>query len=182
MSRLLSLIIALSISPLLFIISLLIVVENGRPILFKQKRVGKGNELFWIYKFRTMKKNTPNIPTHLLKDSSNYYTKVGPFLRKYSLDELPQLINIMKGDISFIGPRPALYNQKDLIQKREKKGVHMLKPGVTGWAQVNGRDGVSIAEKVELDYYYMQNKSFFLNLKIMFITLSKVIKAENVQI
>ena len=117
-----------------------------------------------------MKKDTPDIPTHMVGDSSSLFTKSGPFLRKFSLDELPQLINIVRGEMTFIGPRPALYNQDDLKDLRTRCGVHALIPGVTGWAQVNGRDELSIPEKVKLDEYYLQNKSFWLNIKILFMT------------
>jgi O-antigen biosynthesis protein WbqP len=128
-----------------------------------------------------MKKDTPDIPTHLVDDPSTLYIKWGQFLRKFSLDELPQLMNILKGDMTFIGPRPALYNQDDLIDLRSKAGVHHLKPGVTGWAQVNGRDELSIPDKVKMDEYYLKNKSLWLDIKILFLTLLKVFKAEGVK-
>ena len=150
-------------------------------MFFKQKRVGLNNVHFWIYKFRTMKKDAPDIATHLVKDGTSLYTSIGPFLRKFSLDELPQLMNILKGDMTFIGPRPALYNQDDLIDLRSKAGVHHLKPGVTGWAQVNGRDELSIPDKVKMDEYYLKNKSLWLDIKILFLTLLKVFKAEGVK-
>ena len=134
-----------------------------------------------IYKFRTMKNESPNIASHLLLKSKSYYTKTGPFLRKFSLDELPQLINIFKNDISYIGPRPALYNQEDLI-KRTLKGIHRLYPGITGWAQVNGRDELTISEKVNMDLYYLNNKSLKLDLMILWLTLLKVVKAEDVSL
>ena len=127
-----------------------------------------------------MKKNTPDIPTHLVKNGKSLYTAIGPFLRKYSIDELPQLINIVKGDMTFIGPRPALYNQDDLIELRTQTGVHTLMPGVSGWAQVNGRDELSIPEKVKMDEYYLKNKSLLLNIKILFMTVFKVFKTEGV--
>ena len=127
-----------------------------------------------------MKKDTPDIPTHLVKDEKSLYTAIGPFLRKFSLDELPQLINIMKGDMTFIGPRPALYNQDDLINLRTKAGVHTLLPGVTGWAQVNGRDELSIPDKVKMDIYYLENQSLLLDIKIIFMTVLKVFKTEGV--
>ena len=125
-----------------------------------------------------MKKHTPDIPTHLVKDEKSLYNAIGPFLRKYSLDELPQLFNIIKGEMNFIGPRPALHNQEDLIQLRIKKEVHKIPPGVTGWAQVNGRDKLSIPKKVELDRYYLINQSIWLDIKILFMTLLKVFKTE----
>ena len=128
-----------------------------------------------------MKKDAPDIATHLVKDGTSLYTSIGPFLRKFSLDELPQLMNILKGDMTFIGPRPALYNQDDLIDLRSKAGVHHLKPGVTGWAQVNGRDELSIPDKVKMDEYYLKNKSLWLDIKILFLTLLKEFKAEGVK-
>ena len=127
-----------------------------------------------------MKKDTPDIPTHLVNDSDSLYTAIGPFLRKYSIDELPQLINIVKGDMIFIGARPALYNQDDLIELRTQTGVHTLMPGVSGWAQVNGRDELSIPEKVKMDEYYLKNKSLLHNIKILFMTVFKVFKTEGV--
>jgi O-antigen biosynthesis protein WbqP len=167
-------------SPILIIISIVIILDDGFPIFFKQKRIGKNNIHFLIYKFRTMKKNTPDIPTHLMTHNKNVYTKIGPFLRKYSLDELPQLINIIKGEMNFIGPRPALYNQKDLIRERTKINIHHLKPGVTGWAQTNGRDELEIDEKVKMDFYYLKNQSFSLDIKILFLTFIKSIKSDGV--
>ena len=127
-----------------------------------------------------MKKDAPDIATHLVKDGTSLYTSIGPFLRKFSFDELPQLINILKGDMIFIGPRPALYNQDDLIALRTQAGVHSLMPGVTGWAQVNGRDELSIPDKVKMDEYYLKNKSLWLNIKILFKTVIKVFKSEGV--
>ena len=127
-----------------------------------------------------MKKDTPDIPTHLVEDPSSLFTKSGPFLRKFSLDELPQLFNILKGQMTFIGPRPALYNQEDLKDLRTECGVHTLTPGVTGWAQVNGRDELSIPNKVKMDVYYLKNKSVWLDIKILFLTLLKVIRLQGV--
>jgi len=127
-----------------------------------------------------MKKDAPDIATHLVKDSTPLYTSIGPFLRMFSFDELPQLINIVKGDMIFIGPRPALYNQDDLIELRTQTGVHTLMPGVSGWAQVNGRDELSIQEKVKMDVYYLKNKSLWLDIKILFMTVFKVFKTEGV--
>ena len=142
--------------PLLFLTSLIILIFDGLPVFFTQKRIGKNNIEFKFYKFRTMKNNIGDIPTHKLHDSSLYLTFSGSFLRKFSIDELPQLVNIIKGDMLFIGPRPALFNQNDLISKRTKLKIHKVKPGVTGWAQVNGRDTLSIPEKVKLDYFYVK--------------------------
>ena len=180
MSKIFSLILLICLSPILLIVAIAIIVDDGFPILFRQKRVGQNNAHFWIYKFRTMKKDAPDIATHLVKDGTSLYTSIGPFLRKFSFDELPQLINILKGDMIFIGPRPALYNQDDLIELRTQLGVHRLVPGVTGWAQVNGRDELSIPDKVKMDEYYLKNKSLCLNIKILFMTVFKVFKMEGV--
>ena len=128
-----------------------------------------------------MKKDTPDIATHLVNDSDSLYTAIGPFLRKFSFDELPQLINILKGDMIFIGPRPALYNQDDLVELRTQVGVHRLVPGVTGWAQVNGRDELSIPDKVKMDEYYLNNQSVLLDLKIIWLTVLKVFRAEGIK-
>ena len=180
MSKIFSLILLICLSPILLIVAITIIVDDGFPILFRQKRVGQNNAHFWIYKFRTMKKDAPDIATHLVKDGTSLYTSIGPFLRKFSFDELPQLFNILKGDMIFIGPRPALYNQDDLIELRKKVDVHTLLPGVTGWAQVNGRDELSIPEKVKMDEYYLKNKSLWLNIKIFCMTVIKVFKTEGV--
>jgi O-antigen biosynthesis protein WbqP len=180
MSKIFSLILLICLSPILLIVAIAIMIDDGFPILFRQKRVGQNNAHFWIYKFRTMKKDVPNIATHLVKDGTSLYTSIGPFLRKFSFDELPQLFNILKGDMIFIGPRPALYNQDDLIELRTQAGVHTLMPGVTGWAQVNGRDELSIPDKVKMDEYYLKNKSLLLNIKILFMTVFKVFKTEGV--
>ena len=180
MSKIFSLIILICLSPILLIVAITIIIDNGFPILFKQKRVGQNNAYFWIYKFRTMKKDAPDIATHLVTDGTSLYTSIGPLLRKFSFDELPQLINILKGDMIFIGPRPALYNQDDLIELRTLAGVHTLMPGVTGWAQVNGRDELSIPDKVKMDEYYLKNKSLWLDIKILFMTVFKVFKMEGV--
>ena len=180
MSKLFSLILIICLSPLLALVAIAIIIDDGFPMFFKQKRVGLNNVHFWIYKYRTMKKDTPDIATHLVKDSISLYTSIGSFLRKFSFDELPQLINILKSDMIFIGPRPALYNQDDLIELRTQAGVHTLMPGVTGWAQVNGRDELSIPDKVKMDEYYLKNKSLWLNIKILFMTVFKVFKMEGV--
>ena len=180
MTKIVSILLLICLFPIFVIVTLAIIIDDGFPILFRQKRVGQNNSLFWIYKFRTMKKDAPDIATHLVKDSTSLYTSTGPFLRKYSFDELPQLINILKGDMIFIGPRPALYNQDDLIELRTQAGVQTLMPGVTGWAQVNGRDELSIPDKVKMDEYYLKNQSLWLNIKILFKTVIKVFKMEGV--
>jgi len=180
MSKLFSLILLICLSPILLIVAITIIVDDRFPVLFRQKRAGQNNAHFWIYKFRTMKNDAPDIATHLVKGGTSLFTSIGPFLRKFSIDEIPQLINILKGDMIFIGPRPALYNQDDLIKLRTEKGIHQLKPGITGWAQVNGRDELSISNKVKMDEYYLKNKSLWLNIKILFMTVFKVFKTEGV--
>lgn len=168
-------------SPLLLIISLVIKVDSKGPVLFRQRRIGRNNKEFVLYKFRTMRTEAPNVATHLLKDPQSYITSFGKFLRKSSFDELPQFLNIIKGDMTFIGPRPALYNQYDLIELRTRCGVHTLRPGVSGWAQVNGRDCLEISEKVEHDFYYLENHNLALDIKILFFTFLKVLKADGVR-
>ena len=149
-------------------------------VLFRTQRVGKGNKLFTMYKFRTMRIDTPQVATHLLKEPDQFLTPIGKLLRRTSLDELPQLINVLCGEMSLVGPRPALFNQEDLIALRTAGGVHQLTPGVTGWAQVNGRDELPIPEKVKLDEWYMRNRSLWLDLKIVGMTVFKVIRKEGV--
>jgi len=165
--------------PLLMIAALVRLNSKG-PALYWSDRVGVGNEIFQMPKFRTMRIDTPAFATHLLKDPDAHLTPIGPFLRESSLDELPQLWSVLKGDMSFVGPRPALFNQDDLMALRTEKGVHRLIPGITGWAQINGRDDIPIPKKVEYDEYYLNHKSFFFDLKILFLTFLKVARAENV--
>ena len=162
------------------LLSLILIISQGNPILFWSERVGRNNCIFLMPKFRTMRTGTPNVATHLLKDADNRITPIGNFLRKTSLDEFPQLFSILKGDMSFVGPRPALYNQYDLIQLRNKYGLDKLKPGLTGWAQVNGRDDISIQEKVELDAQYKDLRSISMDLKIIFLTIFKVFFSKNI--
>lgn len=164
----------------LILIAIIIKLTSKGPVFYWSDRVGKDNKIFKMCKFRTMQVGTPAVATHLLKDAGQYLTVVGAFLRKFSLDEIPQIFNIIKGDMTFVGPRPALFNQDDLIKLRTKKGIHTLIPGVTGWAQINGRDELSIPVKVEFDEYYLKNCSFWLDLKILFMTLYKVINKEGV--
>jgi O-antigen biosynthesis protein WbqP len=166
--------------PILFL-SLLVKLTSKGPILYWSDRVGRDNTIFRMPKFRTMQINTPAVATHLLNDPDCYLTPIGKFLRKSSLDELPQLYNIIKGDMSFVGPRPALFNQDDLVALRTEKGVHVLTPGLTGWAQVNGRDELPIPVKVEFDAYYLEHRSFFFDMKILVLTLFKVLRGEGVQ-
>ena len=174
MNRTMAAIFLLALSPLFILVSIAIFMEDGCPVFFKQKRVGKDYSFFHIYKFRTMAKGTPNVATHLLIDPMNYLLKVGSILRKTSLDELPNLISILKGDMVFVGPRPALYNQEDLMTLRVKTGVSKIKPGLTGWAQINGRDEISIVEKVRLDQEYLIQKSWHFDFMIIIKTFVKV--------
>ena len=177
----LSLIGLIILSPVLIIISILIKIDSKGPVFFKQKRVGIYKKLFNIYKFRTMYIDTPkDMPTHLLNNPEAYITKVGKFLRKTSLDELPQLINIIKGEMAIIGPRPALYNQEDLIELRDKYKANDIRPGLTGWAQIHGRDELEIEEKAKLDGYYTEHISFLLDIKCFFLTIASVLKHEGV--
>ncbi len=165
----------------MLIIALLVKVTSRGPGLYWSDRIGKNNIVFKMPKFRTMNIDTMAVATHLLSNPDQHLTPIGKFLRKSSLDELPQLISILKGDMSFVGPRPALFNQHDLIKFRKMKGVHKLIPGLTGWAQVNGRDDLPIPVKVEYDEYYLKNRSFSFDIKILFLTLFKTVKSEGVQ-
>ena len=155
-------------------------IEDGGAIFFTQKRIGVNISFFKMYKFRSMKKGTPNVATHLLNNPEQYLLKTGKFLRKTSLDELPNLINIIKGDMVFVGPRPALYNQNDLMVLREKSGIEKLKPGITGWAQINGRDEISLEEKVKFEEEYLKKKSPFLDTQIIIKTFVKVLFSKGV--
>ena len=162
-------------------IAILVKITSKGPVLYWSDRVGKNNRVFKMPKFRTMYVNTPAVATHLMKNPEQYCAPVGSFLRKSSLDELPQLYSVLKGDMSFVGPRPALFNQDDLIELRTKKGIHNLIPGITGWAQINGRDDLPIPEKVDLDEYYLNNRSFMFDLKTLGMTLLSVINSQGVQ-
>lgn len=167
--------------PFLIIIALFIKLDSKGPIFFRQKRIGKGKSTFYILKFRTMKVDTPNdMPTHLLEDPDFFITSVGKILRKTSLDEFPQIFNILKGEMSIIGPRPALWNQKDLIQERDKYGANDVYPGLTGWAQINGRDELPIEIKAKLDGEYVKKIGVFMDIKCFFGTIISVIKSEGV--
>jgi O-antigen biosynthesis protein WbqP len=165
--------------PILLIAGLVRLTSKG-PALYWSDRVGVDNTIFKMPKFRTMRIDTPAVATHLLTNPDAYLTPIGPFLRKTSLDELPQLWSVLKGDMSFVGPRPALFNQDDLVALRTAKGVHRLIPGITGWAQINGRDDLPIPVKVSFDEYYLKNRSFFFDLKILWMTFLKVIRREGV--
>ena len=180
LNRISALLLFLILSPFFLLVSITIFTEDGLPVFFKQKRVGINYTFFFIYKFRSMRMNTPNVATHLLSNPEQYLLKIGGILRKLSLDELPNLINIIKGEMVFVGPRPALYNQDDLIALRVAAGVDKLKPGITGWAQINGRDEISIAEKVELEQVYLQKKSFLFDIEIIIKTFTNVLFSKGV--
>jgi len=175
-----AIILSLLLMPLILIVALMVFISSKGPIIYWSKRVGLNNEIFLMPKFRTMKINTPVLATHLLKDSSSYLTPVGSFLRRTSLDELPQLYSIIIGNMRLVGPRPALFNQYDLIKLRSKFGVDKIKPGITGLAQINGRDNLSIKEKVNLDYEYLKNHSLMLDIKILLRTSLKIFKDKEI--
>lgn len=166
--------------PMLFV-ALAVKINSKGPILFKQQRIGMNGEFFQIYKFRSMYTETPNVSTEALGDPSVFITPVGRFIRKTSLDELPQLFNILKGDMSIVGPRPALYNQYELIGKREKTGVNSVRPGLTGYAQIMGRDMISDDEKVSYDKYYIEHQNLLFDFKIIWNTFFSVLKSEGVR-
>lgn len=180
LNRLFALIILIILSPILFAVALAIFIEDGLPIFFKQKRVGVNYTFFYIYKYRSMKKNTPNVATHLLINPKQYLLKIGRILRKFSLDELPNLINIIKGEMVFVGPRPALFNQDDLMALRVATGVDKLKPGITGWAQINGRDDISIEKKVQLEQEYKNKRSTLFDIEIIIKTFTNVLFSKGV--
>lgn len=168
---------------LMVLTALLVKLTSKGPVLYWSERVGKGNVLFNMPKFRSMRVGTPQLATHLLNQQSNpnaFLTPIGSFLRKSSLDELPQLWSVLRGDMSIVGPRPALFNQDDLIALRTQVGVHVLRPGITGWAQVNGRDEIPIPQKVDLDAYYLQHQSVWFDIKIIGLTVIKVLRRDNI--
>ncbi len=180
---LLALIVLILLSPCLLFTYLIVKFSSEGQALYWSKRVGMHNHLFNMPKFRSMKVNTPALATHLMNqqaDPNQYLTPVGSFIRKTSLDELPQLWSVLKGDMSIVGPRPALFNQDDLIKLRTEHGVHALKPGITGWAQINGRDEIPIPQKVALDAYYLKHQSFWLDCYIIALTVVKVLKRDDV--
>ena len=180
-NRLTALILILLLSPVFVIVAAAILIEDGFPVFFKQKRVGVDYSFFFIYKFRSMKKNTHNVATHLLENPGQYLLKIGGLLRKLSLDELPNLINIIKGEMVFVGPCPALYNQDDLMALRVAAGVEKLKPNITGWAQINGRDEISLEEKVAYEKEYLQRKSVGFDIKIVLLTFTSVLMSKGVK-
>ena len=184
MNRIANIILAVFLLTLLIfpilIISFLVYISSGRPVFYWSDRIGKESLTFSMPKFRTMRNNTPEVATHMLDDPDIFLTPIGRLLRKTSLDELPQIWSVIIGDMNFVGPRPALFNQNDLINLRTKEGVDKLLPGITGWAQVNGRDELSIPDKVALDVEYMNRKSFWFDLKILWMTFLKVINSQGV--
>ena len=180
LNKILSIIVLIITLPVFIVITIIILFEDGFPVFFKQKRVGVNYSFFMLYKFRSMKKNTPSVATHLLGDPGKYLLRSGTLIRKLSLDELPNLVNIIKGDMVFVGPRPALYNQDDLMQLRIAAGVHTLKPGLTGWAQVNGRDELALDVKVAFEKEYLEKKSPWFNLKIIILTFTSVLTSKGV--
>ena len=180
LNRIAALFLLIILAPIFIIVGLLIFIQDGFPVFFKQKRVGVNYSFFYIYKFRTMKKDTPNVATHLLTNPEQYLLKIGALLRKLSLDELPNLINIIRGEMVFVGPRPALYNQDDLMALRVAAGVDKLIPGITGWAQVNGRDELSLEQKVALEKEYLAKKSLFIDFQILIKTFTNVLGSEGV--
>ena len=180
LNRLLALILLFIFSPIFLIVALAIFIEDGLPVFFTQKRVGINYTFFLIYKFRSMKQDTPNVATHLLSNPAQYLLKIGRLLRKLSLDELPNLINIIKGEMVFVGPRPALYNQDDLMTLRVATGVDKLKPGITGWAQINGRDDISIEKKVQLEQEYMYKRSKLFEIEIIIKTFTNVLFSKGI--
>ena len=179
-NRIFALFILLVLSPIFLFVTFAILIEDGYPFFFNQKRVGINYSFFNIYKFRSMKKNTPNVATHLLINPDQYLLKIGNFIRKTSLDELPNLINIIKGEMVFVGPRPALFNQDDLMEFRVATGVSKLKPGITGWAQINGRDEISVSQKVQLEQEYLSKKSFLFDVEILIKTFTNVLFSKGV--
>ena len=180
LNRIIALFLLIILSPIFLMVCFLIFIQDGLPVFFKQKRVGVNYSFFHIYKFRTMKKDTPNVASHLLTNPEQYLLKIGALLRKLSLDELPNLINIFKGEMVFVGPRPALYNQDDLMALRVASGVDKLIPGITGWAQVNGRDELSLEQKVALEKEYLAKKSLTVDFQILIKTFTNVLFSKGV--
>ena len=180
-NKLVAIILFLILLPVFLLISILICISDGFPIIHLQRRIGHNNKEFDFFKFRTMKKNTPMVATDLLDDPKKHYIKYGKLIREFSLDEIPQLFNVISGTMNFIGPRPALYNEKKLVDLRTEVDLHKLIPGITGWAQVNGRDNLTIEKKVEMDLFYSRKKhSFLFNLKILGLTIIKVFQREDI--
>ncbi len=181
-NKFIALLIIIILSPIYLLISIMIYLTDGAPIFYVQKNYGIDHTTFDLYKFRTMKKNTPEMPTEEFMNADEYILKIGKFLRKYSLDEIPQFFNIIKGDLNFIGPRPCMTKNEDIIKNlREKKDIHKIKPGITGLAQVNGRDDNSYEKKVALDYEYMKNSNFLMDIQIIIKTIYVVLFPKNIK-
>ena len=181
LNKLITVVMLLLLLPVFFVVSLFILFDDGFPIFFTQQRVGVHYTFFNIYKFRSMKKDTPNVATHLLENPTQYLLKIGGLIRRLSIDELPNLINILRGEMVFVGPRPALYNQDDLMRLRMQAGVDQLIPGITGWAQINGRDEISLEEKVQYEKEYLERKSFWFDIKIVVFTFIKVLRCNGIK-
>jgi O-antigen biosynthesis protein WbqP len=180
LSKLIALFLLIIFSIPMLIIGISVLLTSKGGMIYRSKRIGIDNKVFLMPKFRTMHIETPEVASHLISDPSLFLSPIGSFLRRFSLDELPQLFSVIRGEMSFIGPRPALFNQDDLIELRTKKGVNKILPGITGWAQINGRNNLTISEKVSLDEYYLENKSFFFDCKIIWMTVLKVILRDGV--
>lgn len=176
-----SLLLIIILLPVFLLVSLIVLIDAGTPVIFRQYRVGKDNKLFYIYKFRTMRKNTRNAATAELTDADKFITKSGKILRKTSLDELPQLFNVLIGDMSFVGPRPLIPEEKEIREIRKEYNVYSMRPGITGWAQINGRDSLSIEEKALFDKEYIDKQSISFDIKILIKTVSVVLKRENIR-
>ena len=176
-----SLLLIIILLPVFLLVSLIVLIDAGTPVIFRQYRVGKDNKLFYIYKFRTMRKNTRNAATAELTDADKFITKSGKILRKTSLDELPQLFNVLIGDMSFVGPRPLIPEEKEIREIRKEYNVYSMRPGITGWAQINGRDSLSIEEKALFDKDYIDKQSISFDIKILVKTVSVVLKRENIR-
>ena len=177
---LLAIVVFIVLSPVMLLVAIAVRLSSKGPALYWSDRVGQNNVIFKMPKFRSMLIETPDVATHLLDKPESYLSPIGGFLRRSSLDELPQLFSVLKGDMSFVGPRPALFNQDDLVSLRTEKGVHKLLPGVTGWAQINGRDELLIPDKLILDVEYLERKSFWFDIKILWMTFLKVVKSDGV--
>ena len=177
---LLGIVVFMLLATVILLVAIAVRLSSKGPVLYWSDRIGKDNETFKMPKFRSMLSGTPTVATHLLENPEAYLSPIGGFLRSTSLDELPQLFSVLRGDMSFVGPRPALFNQDDLIALRKEKGIDKLLPGITGWAQVNGRDILIVTDKVDLDEVYMQRQSFWFDMKILWMTFLKVIKRDGV--
>ncbi len=178
---LMSLTLLIILFPIICILYVLIFLDDGAPVIYWSRRIGKNKVEFQMPKFRTMKKNCPQVATHLLSDEKSYLIRSGSFLRKTSLDEIPQLWSVVSGEMSLVGPRPALFNQDDLVDEREVYHLNSLRPGITGWAQINGRDSISIKEKVQKDFEYLENQNFIFDLKIIWLSVFAVLRRKDIR-